>query len=132
MQFSFSFSQMFYSKTKIQRTLPVYVSPQLAWWHTYKTGCQKLYEVFLPHCIAPILVSVHPDVNLKARPHLANIAVALTTFRLAYEEVREEVDQRLNEELELTLAQKNTLYDMKDLCEFFIPAVRPQSSTRLG
>ena len=96
---------------------------QLAWWHTFKTGCQKIYEKFLPHCIAPILVNVFPAVNLKVHPSLASISVTLTTFRLAYEELTDDVDDALATNLELNLAQKNTLHDMKDLCQFFIPTV---------
>ena len=114
---------MFYSKTNIQRTLPQYVGCLLCWWHSYKMACEKIYHAFLPTIIAPIVVNTFPGVNIKKKPTLGSTAVTLITFRLAFDAIKDDVDGALDNDDTLTAAQRAHFHYMKDLCEFFIPAV---------
>ena len=86
-------------------------------------ACEKIYHAFLPTIIAPVVVNTFPGVNIKKKPTLGSTAVTLITFRLAFDAIKDDVDGALDNDDTLTAAQRTHLHDMKDLCEFFIPAV---------
>lgn len=101
------------------------MSPNLAWWHTYKHAAQQCWWGFLDVVWAPLFHCLYPgnSINPKNKGVSLPLVLAHMQFvRLAYPSFREHLQKVLTFS-GLTPAMRVAALDLQCLCEFFIPTV---------
>ena len=94
-----------------------------AWWHAYKWTVKMVMKIFAPDFIAMYYHYFHPDsVYSYDKIRLSGHATYLTYMRLAYPNIRVQLQAALATPRLIT-RQRVLLTNMKDMFEFFIPAV---------
>ena len=104
---------------------------QLGTWHPYKQANTVVWTHWAERVFGPLFNELIPNANFNKKAGLSTVASFLTFVRLAYPSFRSELQaaiERVRASDQDVIAMSH-LRDIKKLVEFFIPAVRLQSST---
>lgn len=95
----------------------------LAWWHSYKAACNKLWGRFANEFFAPLFHALDPDGWFhKQNKYLSKTVHVFTMIRVAYPRFRGALKDAMKDRSVRPegLCHLRNLYT---LCEFFIPVV---------
>lgn len=95
----------------------------LAWWHTYKAACNKLWQLYAKEFFAPLFHAIDPNGwFFMKQKYLSKIVQLFTLIRLAYPRFRAALQEAIRDR-HVTPASKQHLDNLHTLCEFLIPVV---------
>jgi len=95
----------------------------LAWWHSYKAACFKLWSVFGKEVFAPLFHCLFPNGMFFPKPkYLSNVVQIFTYIRIAYPAFKPQLDAALKMK-QLPVQSKCHLLNIRTICEFCIPVV---------
>ena len=108
------------------RTMRDWFNVQLGTWHIYKQANTVVWSHWASRVFAPLFHELIPEANFTKTAKLTTIATFLTYVRLAYPHFRQQLDDAIASTFERKdLVAGSHLRDLKKLCQFFIPVVRP-------
>jgi hypothetical protein len=112
-----------YEKSNAGARLRKYTFCSLAWWHSYKWATKEVVKVFSSDFLGQWFHSLWPDRDWDAAKisHPARTTY-LSYIRLAYPQFKSLLDRAMAMQ-GLNQRQITLFTNLKDMCEFFIPAV---------
>lgn len=95
----------------------------LAWWHTYKAACNKLWSRYANAVFAPLFHALDPQGwFFKQNKYLSKTVHMFTMIRVAYPRFRDALKAAIADRT-VRAEGKTHLKNLYTLCEFFIPVV---------
>jgi len=116
------FPQMMYSPCGSGAFMRKYMVLQLGLWHSYKMAHELLYRHFALELFAPLFHSQIPSSEFRPKTRLVHMERTFTCLRLAWHNCSDYFKECM-ESKRTAPHQKDVLQNIKDLCNFFIPAV---------
>ena len=123
--------QFFFDASGVGAPMRSWLCVQLGTWHPYKQANTVVWTHWAERVFGPLFNELIPNANFNKKAGLATVASFLTFVRLAYPSFQSELQaaiERVRANDQDVIAMSH-LRDIKKLVEFFIPAVRLQSST---
>lgn len=120
-----------YDKTNGGLSARTLIVNQLAWWHSFKQGCYKIYCCYGNDVFAGLSQSLFPGNAFCVRPsYLTTIVSMFQYVRIAYPHFKSQLDGLINNE-SLNTPARNYVLNLRTLCEYFIPVVHIHTSYHL-
>jgi hypothetical protein len=121
------FVQMLYTEkqTSWTKNMRTHVASVLGFWHSFKMANHLVYRKFAFLFFAPAFHHITPGHNFFIKPsRLIQVQEWLTLFRLSFDEDVKKAIKDAEADKRMNSFSRSILREYKDLCRFFIPAVR--------
>ena len=119
-----------YDKGDGGKRLRMYNGCGLAWWHTFKHACLRLWKVFSREIFAPLWHHLYPGHTFFEKPgSLPMVMSHLLYIQMSRDAVIEELT-KLHNDMTLPLQTSYMVDDLHFLVEIAIPVVRKSACRR--
>lgn len=120
--------QMLYDSTGLAEKYRKLTFNSLAWWHTYKAACNKLWSRYSNDFFAPLFHALDPKGwFFKQNKYLSKTVHMFTMIRSSYPRFKPALTAAILDR-SVNPASLTHLKNLYTLCEFFIPVVCYQTT----